>query len=106
MTIFSVDRHPVNDGVLRLAVAGEVDLGTSEILEDEIRDVITNGRTAELFVDLDQVTFLDSTGVHVLVAGQALAAERGVAYHVTNPRGIVHKTADITGVLAALTDQP
>lgn len=104
MTNISINRHTVNDAVLRIAVAGEVDLSTSDLLATTIRDAITAGHVAELVVDLDQVTFLDSTGIRALITGHNLAAERGVAYHVTNPHNIVRETLDIAGVLPILTE--
>jgi anti-sigma B factor antagonist len=104
MTNFSVNQHTVNDGVLRLAVAGELDLSTCEQLGDAINDAITVHHAAELVIDLDQVTFLDSTGINALVGGHHLAAEHGVAYLVTQPHGLVEQTLDITAVLADLTE--
>ncbi len=106
MTEFSLDEYPVDDGVLRLAVAGEVDLANSEVLADAIRTAIKTWSVAELVVDLDQVTFLDSTGISVLMGGYNLAADYGVAYFVVNPPDLVRRTLDITGVLTTLAEQP
>jgi anti-sigma B factor antagonist len=106
MTEFSLDEHPVDDGVLRLAVSGEVDIASSEVLADAIRTAIKKWSVAEVIVDLDQVTFLDSTGISVLVAGYNLAADYGVAYFVVNPHDLVRRTLHITGVLATLTEEP
>lgn len=105
MTEFSIDQQPVDDGVLRLAVSGEVDLANSEVLADAIRTAIKAWSVAEVVVDLDEVTFLDSTGISVLVAGYNLAADYGVAYFVVNPHDLVRRTLHITGVLATLTEQ-
>jgi len=106
MKDFSLDQHPVDDGVLRLAVSGEVDIASSEVLADAIRTAIKKWSVAEVVVDLDQVTFLDSTGISVLVAGYNLAADYGVAYFVVNPHDLVRRTLHITGVLATLSEEP
>ena len=106
MTKFSLDEHPVDDGVLRLAVTGEVDLANSRELADAIHTAIKTWSVAEVVVDLDQVTFLDSTGISVLVTGYNLAADYGVAYFVVNPHDLVRRTLDITGVLTTLSEQP
>lgn len=106
MTEFSLDQGPVDDGVLRLAVSGEVDLANSEVLADAIRTAIKTWSVAEVVVDLDRVTFLDSTGISVLVAGYNLAADYGVAYFVVNPHDLVRRALHITGVLNTLTEQP
>ena len=106
MKEFSLDQHPVDDGVFRLAVSGEVDLANSEVLAEAIRTAIKKWSVAEVVVDLDQVTFLDSSGISVLVAGYNLAADYGVAYFVVNPHDLVRRTLDITGVLTTLSEQP
>jgi anti-anti-sigma factor len=106
MTTFSIDRHPVNDGVLRLALTGEVDLANSDVLADAISTAIKTWSVAEVVVDLDQVTFLDSTGISVLMTGYNLAADYGVAYFVVNPHDLVRRTLHITRVLTALTEEP
>ncbi len=100
-TIF-IEPHTVNDGVLRLAISGEVDLSTCDVLGASIRDAVTDGHVAELVVDLDGVTFLDSTGVAALVDGHNLAAEQGVAYVVTDANKLIHDVLDTSGVLPVL----
>lgn len=98
----SIDTHRVNGGAVRLAVAGQVDLATCEHLRTAIQDSLTEAHITELIVDLDQVSFLDSTGIRALIEGSKLATDRGVRYLVTNPRKIVHQVLDITGVLPIL----
>jgi anti-sigma B factor antagonist len=102
---FSIDHHTGN-GAVRLAVAGEVDLGTSGPLGRAILAVITDGRTAELTVGLGEVTFLSSSGIQALLRGHSLAADRGIAYRVTNLGGIVHRVMEVTGVLDILVGPP
>lgn len=106
MTDLVTSQHAVNDGVLRLAIAGEVDLANSDLLTEAISSLITAGHVAELIIDLDQVTFLDSSGIHALVRGRKLAEAFGIAYLITNPRKTVRQVLDITGVLRLLTEQP
>jgi anti-sigma B factor antagonist len=106
MTEFSLDQHPIDDGVLRLSLAGEIDLANSDVIGEAISTAIKTWSVAEVVVDLDRVTFLDSTGISALMAGYNLAADYGVAYFVVNPHDLVRRTLDITGVLTTLTEQP
>jgi anti-sigma B factor antagonist len=100
---FTVTKHSAGDGVARLAVAGEVDLSVSGALRNLISNAITTDWIRELVVDLDQLTFLDSTGIAALVAGHKLAIEHGVAYRVANPRDRVRQVLEIAGVVKQLT---
>ena len=101
---FGVARSESTDGVVRLALVGEVDLSVGAELTDALLTEIEAEGAAGLIVDLRQVTFLDSTGIGGLVAGMRAAQERNVRYTVANPRGMVRTVLDVTGVLGALTD--
>jgi anti-anti-sigma factor len=74
----------------------------SPTLEAAIQQVCA-GDVAGLLVDLSHVSFLDATGIRVLLAGQKLAEQRGVAFQAINPRGLVRRSLDTTGVLTLLT---
>jgi anti-anti-sigma factor len=100
----SIHRHVTVDGVLCLAVAGELDVATSGRLDAAISESADAGDLTHLVVDLDQVTFLDSTGIQTLLDGRDSATERGLAFRVMNPHGVVRRALEITGVLALLTD--
>ena len=100
-----VTRHDVNDGVVRLAVAGEIDLATAGQLDDAIAQAVAGG-CAEVIVDLAEVSFCDSTGIGAIVRARNAAALEGATVHVINPRGPVYRVLDVTGMLDSLTDPP
>jgi anti-anti-sigma factor len=102
----SVDSKVSDDGVVCLAVAGEVDLDTAGVLTAAIDEALATVTGFALVVDLDQVTFLDSTGIAALVAGRHAAVERGWTLQVVNPRGMVRRVLEITGVLPSLAGEP
>lgn len=99
---YEITRHTTTAGVTQLRVAGEIDMAVSEELRHVILAAVRGERTAEVLVDLGQVTFLDSSGIAVLVAGQRAAQQAGRRYRVVNPRGVVQRTLDVTGVLTIL----
>lgn len=59
-----------------LRVSGELDLGTCGLLQAAIRD-IESAATDRLLLDLRNVTFLDSTGLKLLLAESARARSEG-----------------------------
>jgi anti-anti-sigma factor len=105
MAAIAITRHTADDGVLHLAVAGEIDLSTSDLLTIGITEAIATDHVVDLVIDLDRVTFLDPTGVRVLVTGYHLATQLGLTYRVTNPHGPVRDVLTVTGVLSTLTGQ-
>lgn len=62
---FAVE-HRVERGLTLVKISGEIDVFTSPRLREELLEVIENGGQ-HLVVDLSEVTFLDSTGLGVLV---------------------------------------
>ncbi|WP_026415170.1 STAS domain-containing protein [Actinomadura oligospora] len=62
---FAVEHRVVQDLTV-VKISGEIDVFTSPRLRESLLDIIDNGGL-HLVVDLGEVTFLDSTGLGVLV---------------------------------------
>jgi anti-sigma B factor antagonist len=99
------------DGVLTVAVSGEIDLATGPDVERAIAVAIGSDGVSEVRVDLSGVEFLDSSGVALLLKGRRAADERGVGFRVSGAHGITLQVLELTGVWAYLSgenlpDQP
>ena len=84
-----------------IAAAGEVDVFTAPDLDTEITAQLADGRS-RLVVDLSGVSFLDSTGLGVLVKGLKGAREAGGSLHLVVTSDRIRKIFDITGLDAAM----
>ena len=85
------------EGVSVIAPHGEIDVATAPGLRDSLDKVI--GRDGGLVVvDLTAVTFIDSTGLGVLIGAQRHCdeAESELRIVVTDPR--IRKVFEITGL--------
>ena len=106
----NIEQHPVNDGVVRLAVTGGIDLTTADDLYDAITAAVTAAVTvahaADVVIDLADVIFCDSAGIEAIMRVRRDAAVHGTDVQVINLRGVVRRTVDPTGVLEALTLPP
>lgn len=85
-----------------IAVAGEVDIATAEILDTEITQVLAGG-ASRLVLDLSEVAFLDSTGLGVLVKGLKRAREAGGSLAVVVTAERIAKVFRITGLDAVMS---
>lgn len=56
------------DGKTIVAVGGEIDVYTAPKLRDKITELVADG-VYDLVIDMEEVEFLDSTGLGVLVGG-------------------------------------
>ena len=86
-----------------LSVHGEIDLGTAPVLREALSWVLER-RTGPVVVDLSEVSFMDSTGVHVLVDTlELLRLENRRLAIACREGGQVHRVLALLGLLAALT---
>jgi anti-sigma B factor antagonist len=84
-------------GTVRVTVRGDVDMTCADRLTGALRAAARIGPARCLVVDLDRVTFLDSTGIGALVAGRHEATAHRIAYQVINAHGIVARILTISG---------
>src|SRR5215212_5424075 len=80
---------------------GEVDLDTAPTVESCLQTMLAQGE-ANIVIDLDEVTLLDSSGVTVLLHGFRAAQEAGGSLRVAFPRPSVQRVLEIAGVAGLL----
>jgi anti-sigma B factor antagonist len=88
-----------------ITAAGEVDIQTSPILEERLTSVLDQG-VSSVVVDLGQVTFLDSTGLSVLIAAMKRCQTAGGSLRVVSPQPNVRRVFAITGLAEAFQLAP
>lgn len=87
------------DGVAIVLPRGELDLATVETLRTAL-DGITNA--PKLVLDLRQLSFIDSTGVHLLVALHQSAQRDGLQLTLIAPPAPVLRAFELCGLDKAL----
>jgi anti-sigma B factor antagonist len=94
--------YRLDSGVAVVTVTGEVDVSTSPSLRDGLLRVITDEVPRGLVVNLASVSFIDSTGVGVLVGiwHRARAATRCLA--LAAPSGQARGVLEATGLATVL----
>ncbi|HYF45549.1 MAG TPA: STAS domain-containing protein [Acidimicrobiales bacterium] len=97
MTTCDIDAaHDGTDVVLRLA--GEIDLANHDHVAEEVKAAITN-ETTSVRVDLDGITYLDSTGLRFLFAlAERLDRMQVDLAIVAPPASIARKVVDVAGL--------
>lgn len=83
-------------GVVVAAVTGEIDISTVAPLRERLYELADNGGT--LIVDLNRVTFIDSTGLGALVGAARRAAERGGSLYAVCAQPQPRRLLWMTGV--------
>ncbi len=82
-------------------VSGEFDMSAAEHIRDRLSSV-DPGDAAELVLDLRETTFLDSSGLGVIVQLWNQSREKGVDFSVLPADGPVRRMLELTGLTASL----
>jgi anti-anti-sigma factor len=80
--------------VALVRVGGEIDVATAPLLQEALlAQIECRMRTV---ADLADVTFMDASGVGMLISADRLARQRGVRLTVTHPTGLVARVLRLT----------
>lgn len=94
--MFEVDDADLGDAP-GVAVRGEVDVGVVQELEAAIDGAIRDSVGA-FIVDLSDLEFIDSSGLHVLLRARALLSREDRQLAVVCPYGPVRRALELSGV--------
>ncbi len=86
-----------------VAIRGELDAATGPSVSATV-SALTHDGLAGVVIDLDHVTFVDSSGLSVLLESHRDAADHNMTLTVTNPQPAVQRLLRLTGVDAVLLD--
>lgn len=93
-TNFEVDVRAEAQGAV-VTVSGELDVASSRVLEQELAKLQD---VAIVIVDLRALSFIDSTGLGVLVRAHQLRKEQGRRFGLVRGDGQVHRLLSLTGL--------
>jgi anti-anti-sigma factor len=80
---FGIRVLPRQAGIVRVRVIGELDLCTAPLLAEAL--VRELDAAVELLLDLSEVSFLDSSGLHAIVSAARAARAKGGVVLVDSP---------------------
>ena len=88
-------------GFRRLTPTGELDLATAPLLESAFDAVFRDDDAVMIVVDLTELSFMDSSGIHLLIRMSRACADVD-RLRVVNGSRAVQRMLDLTGVRARL----
>jgi anti-sigma B factor antagonist len=94
--MFEVDDADLGDAP-GVAVRGEVDIDVVQDLENAI-DAAIRGSVGAFIIDLSDLDFIESSGIHVLLRARALLSREDRALAVVCPHGPVRRALELSGV--------
>jgi anti-anti-sigma factor len=103
--LFEIHVSSAEDDVKVVALRGELDFDQAPAVSRALDDLRTDG-ALEIVVDLSELTFIDSSGISVLVAAaRASAADKGTLV-VAGPTPHVQRVFDIVSLSELVAVEP
>ncbi|EEG29209.1 putative anti-sigma F factor antagonist [[Clostridium] methylpentosum DSM 5476] len=88
----------LKDGVLTAYIMGEIDHHTAKDIREEIDHVAESALPTLLILDFTDVTFMDSSGIGLVMGRYKLMKEIGGETRVTNPSPHINKVMRLAGL--------
>jgi anti-anti-sigma factor len=93
---FSIRVEQDGPGVA-LRLEGEMDIACVDAFQDAVRTCMANGST-DLLVDLSELTFIDSSGLRMLIELWERSRGNGLDVSILQGTGQVRRTLEIAGL--------
>jgi anti-sigma B factor antagonist len=93
---FRVDVHPQRE-VVRVVPVGELDVATGPLLETQLRQLRDSG-FGHIVLDLRELTFMDSTGIRLILAEDDFARSNGRDFSLIDGRRAIRHVMDVCAV--------
>lgn len=93
-------RERRRDDTIVLTLCGELDLGTASAVQQRLAE-LRDARQAAL-LDLDELTFMDSTGIRLVLTACEDAVKHDWTFHVTRGSERVRHVLDVARVIDRL----
>lgn len=97
---FGVDVRPHGEGSAVVAPSGELDISTAPQLRAALRDL--EPRPALLFIDLRGLTFLDTSGLQLILEERQRAEDDGRELRIVRGAPPLHRLFELAGLGAHL----
>ena len=90
-------RTDYRDGVLSASIVGEIDHHTAVGIREKIDALIFRNRPEKLVLDLEGVSFMDSSGLGLVLGRASLCQEIGAKVHLINANERTRKILSLAG---------
>lgn len=86
------------DDTLVVFLSGELDEYSASYVRDAMDSLMTAATPKQIIVDLEQLDFMDSTGIGVMIGRYKKMKSRGVPLFVRNPSKQIDKIFEMTAL--------
>lgn len=88
---------------LHVKLSGELDEHTSAYVRTSLDGLTECGGIKRLYIDMSELSFMDSTGIGVLIGRYKRLKPRGVAIFLKSPTAAVDRVLGLSGIYEIMT---
>lgn len=86
------------DGTLFINISGELDEYSSQFVKNKLDMFFSSGKFKKVIVDLMDLSFMDSTGIGVLIGKYKVLRNKKIPIFITNPNNQIDKIFNMSGL--------
>ncbi len=91
-------QHKTINSVLYVSMTGELDESAAAYTRDFLELLFERNPVKKVVMDLSDVSFMDSTGIGVLIGRFRILKSRGIPIMIANPSKVVDKILSLSGI--------
>ena len=91
-------QHETVNSVLYIGMTGELDEHTAVYAREFLDTLIENDSIKKVVMDLSELSFMDSTGIGVLIGRFKTLKSRSIPIMIANPSRVVDKILTLSGM--------
>ena len=91
-------KHTTKGDTVTVFLEGELDHHPAERVRTELESLISNPKVKKLVLDLSQLSFMDSSGIGVVLGRYKTLSRRGGGVAVRQPTAHVHRIFSMSGL--------
>jgi len=99
----SIMTSTLASGAVEISPSGEIDVENAYTVKDAVADQLADNRPERIELNMQDVTFIDSVGISLLLTTRERLKELGGSISVTNASGMTLRTLQTSGVYDVLT---
>lgn len=91
-------KHRMYNNMLIVTLCGELDEHTAKFTTNKIDELSSKASFRQVVFDLSELSFMDSTGIGVLIGRYKILKNKGIGVFITNPSAHAEKIFKLTGL--------
>lgn len=90
--------YEIKNGEMRVILDKELDHHNASLIKDEIDDMVLKGKVRDIIFDFEKTSFMDSSGIGIIMGRYKLLKTLDGKVYVTNISGNIERIFVISGL--------